>query len=162
MDSNLQTLCFCFRSKQRCEPAGSAGRTRARPCHETYAAAALPSERSLPPSTLGTRPSGDRLWLLRGSPEGFSCLFSAGMFTLLQAQGLWKGPLFSKPGGAFCARAFHLGLGSGKGAFCCLCPVFKTQTTQLEIQAPSSLRRTCGIAGVGHVLSLYPLLRCGG
>ena len=52
--------------------------------------------------------------------------------------------------------------GSGKGTFCCLCPVFKTQTTQSEIQAPSSLRRTCGIAGGGHVLLLYPLLRCGG
>lgn len=129
VDWNFQTLGFCSCSKPSCLPPGSAGRTHTRPRHEISGAAALPSECSLLPSTLETQYSGDWLWLLRGSPEGVSCLFSPGMWVLLKAHDLWKDPLFSKPERAFCAHAFHLGLGSGKGAFCGLCPVFKTQRT---------------------------------
>lgn len=58
---------------------------------------------------------------------------------------------FSEPERAFCAHAFHLGLGSGKGAFCGLCPVFKTQRTSKPQAACEGL---CGYRGeVGAVIT---------
>lgn len=57
--------------------------------------------------------------------------------------------LFSEPERAFCAGAFHLGLGSGNGAFCCSCHIFTTQTTWWQIQSsPAACEKWCQVSCV--------------
>lgn len=67
---------------------------------------------SVPPSTRGTG-SGCFVALQRIS----AIRFHRGMCTLLQARGLWKGPLFSEPERAFCAPCVSPGPGLGQRGF---------------------------------------------